>query len=52
MADLFRISSDGNVTLVPERAFANEVGDLEDFLVRNPKVLGEGIEIIGRQVNT
>lgn len=51
MADLFRISSEGQIVQVAEKPFADEVGDLEDFIVKNPQLLGEGVEIFGRQVS-
>jgi len=51
MADLFRISSEGQIAQVAEKPFADEVGDLEGFIVKNPQLLGEGVEIFGRQVS-
>ena len=51
MPDLFRISQDGQIVQVAEQPFVNEVGDLEDFIVKNPQLIGEGTEILGRQVN-
>ena len=49
-AELFRVSEQGQVGLLAERPFADEVGDLEDFVAKNPQLVGEGIKIFGRQV--
>jgi hypothetical protein len=51
MAELFRLSADGSLVQVPEREFLNEVADLEDFLVKNPGLLGEGMIFLARQID-
>ena len=52
MPDLFRLTADGSVNPVKEEQFANEVDDLEGFVFANPRLLGEGIESVARQVST
>src|SRR3990172_12968670 len=50
MTELFRVSADGTHP-VQQSPFLNETSDLEDFVVGNPALLGEGTSIIARQVN-
>ena len=50
--DLFRLTSDGEVETVPEQPFSDEVSDLEGFVFSNPSLLGEGVEIVARQVSS
>ena len=50
--DLFNLSDQGQVKAIPERPFTDEVSDLEDFVAANPTLLGEGLEIVDRQVSS
>lgn len=52
MPDLFRLTADGGVKSVKGERFENEVDDLEGFVFANPRLLGEGIEGVARQVST
>jgi hypothetical protein len=52
MADLFRIVKGGPVQEVHEQPFESEVADMQEFVFRNPRLLGDGMEIVEREVNT
>ena len=50
MTELFRVTTHG-VEPISERPFLSEVSDLEDFVIANPSLLGEGTSVVARQVN-
>jgi hypothetical protein len=52
MADLFKIDGSGLVQSVPTDPFLDEVGDLEQFLKKNPGLLGDGVQIFAEQMDT
>lgn len=51
MAELFRIGTDGKLQILDRQDFANEVADLEDFVIKNSRILGS-IVVLDRQVRT
>ena len=50
MTELFRVTTHG-VEPISESPFLSEVSDLEDFVIANPSLLGEGTSVVARQVN-
>jgi len=51
MVELFRIDSTGRLHVLERYDFADETGDLETFLMDNPRILGN-LVVLGRQVQT
>lgn len=50
MTQLFRVTAK-NALEVSESPFLNETVDLEDFVIGNPVLLGEGTTIVARQID-
>lgn len=52
MPELYKLAAGGQIEKISEHPFTDETTDLEDFLVKNPDLLGEGTSIVSRQVVT
>jgi hypothetical protein len=52
MATLLRIDSTGTPHQLIPKEFQNEVDDLQRYIVKNPAVVGEKIEIVAEQLDT
>lgn len=52
MTHLLRIDSQGNIKEIEPVPFTNEVDDLQDYITKNPAILGENIVIIAQQLAT
>ncbi len=51
MAELFRIDSSGKLQNVEREDFSDEIVDLEDFIVKNSKILGN-VVVLDHQIRT
>ncbi len=52
MAHIIRVDSEGNIQQLESVRFANEVDELQTYIRRNPKILGDNISIIAEQLDT
>lgn len=52
MPDVISITSDGSVHRVDEKPFQDEVTELQDYIKRNPEILGSNVSMIADQLDT
>ena len=52
MTDLFRQTPDGIVIPVSEQRFVSEERDLEEVLYESPRLIGDTVDIVARQLDT